>query len=255
MKNRVGSLTVPVPLLLRPRRSRTVPFGTGSIRSTALCRALSDSGSISPISGTSHRHRLRRPTTNTRMSVCKPGEMSAALMWCTRSPRLTPSSTRVGRSTRSVLLTEANRHARDPQVEERLVMLRHTAFDALEHHRPVNLPAAITATGGAGAPLRGVPVAELTPEALRAGLAQHGCVWVRGLIAPSRAEHLARGVDRALDGFDASESGAPTSTTSPWYAPFSPEPGRYRVGGRRSWVRAQWRGVDRRLPPHALRAL
>jgi hypothetical protein len=136
------------------------------------------------------------------------------------------------------LLTDTNRDASDPQLEERLVMARHEAFKAIDHLPPVELPSPIRAAPTSGAPLEPVPAEELAPELLRAGLAQHGCLWVRGLITPARAERLARGVDRALDGFDASASGAAADVTAPWYVPFSPEPGTYRVGGRRNWVRA-----------------
>ena len=146
---------------------------------------------------------------------------------------------REGRAVEAIrLLTEANRDAGDRRLEERLVVARHAAFKAVDHIPPVDLPAAISSAPRDGAPLQPVPAAELTPELLRAGLARHGCVWVRGLITRARAERLARGVDRALDGFDASASGAGVGDTSPWYVPFSPETGTYRVGGRRNWVRA-----------------
>ena len=61
---------------------------------------------------------------------------------------------------------------------------------------------------------------------------------VRELIPPARAEELAAGIDRALAAFDAGIEGAPASETSPWYMPFTPGSGTYRVGGRRGWMRA-----------------
>jgi hypothetical protein len=135
-------------------------------------------------------------------------------------------------------LTESNRRSPDPRVEERLVSLRHAAFDALDRRPIADPPAPIRAEDRDGEELRPIPAAEMTPEKLRTNLARYGCAWVRGLVPATRAEHLARGIDRALAGFDESTDGAPVSATTPWYAPFTPQPGRYRVGGRRNWVRA-----------------
>jgi hypothetical protein len=135
------------------------------------------------------------------------------------------------------LLTAANRRSRDPRLEERLVSLRHIAFDSLDRTRPRDLPQAIIPDPDPGA-LPELEVGELTPATLRGGLSRHGCVRVRGLIPRRRAEDLARGIDRALDGFDARAAGAATAQTSPWYVPFEPQAGRYRVGGRNKWVRA-----------------
>jgi hypothetical protein len=133
-------------------------------------------------------------------------------------------------------LTDANRRAPDARVEERLVGLRHTAFDAIDRRPPSDVPWPVTAR----APSGGLPelrAANLTAKTLRDGLAHEGCVFVPRLIPSARAETLARGIDRALAGFDASVS-SPSGSTSPWYAPFNPTVGRYRVGGRRNWVRA-----------------
>jgi hypothetical protein len=135
------------------------------------------------------------------------------------------------------LLSEANRRFRDPRYEERLVALRLAAFDSLDRTRPSHVPPAITAELGTGS-LQEFEAGELTPATLRGGLARHGCVLVRELISPTRAEGLAHGIDRVLAGFDEQAAGASAGSTSPWYAPFEPPAGRYRVGGRRTWVRA-----------------
>jgi len=134
-------------------------------------------------------------------------------------------------------LTEANRASRDPAIEERLVTLRHEVFATLSRQ----------ASHGAHIPVvREAPVAGLEPTApsdltvatLRRGLAQHGCVLVRGLVPAERAEALARGIDRALDAFDACSDRTGPGAAAPWYVPFTPRAGEYRVGGRRNWVRA-----------------
>ncbi len=132
------------------------------------------------------------------------------------------------------LLTEANRRHRDPVVEARLVDLRHRAFDAIGR-RPARRPNP--------SPRHRDPSARSAHDRRRPRLAtvremaSQGCVLVRGLIPPERAEQLARGIDRALAGFDADEPG-PAGATGSWYVPFTPIPGRHQVVGRRNWVRA-----------------
>ena len=49
---------------------------------------------------------------------------------------------------------------------------------------------------------------------------------------------LVDGIDAALSGCDAGLDGAPEEETAPWFVPFTPKPGKYRVAGRRGWVRA-----------------
>jgi hypothetical protein len=135
------------------------------------------------------------------------------------------------------LLTRANRAQSDPAIEARLVTLRHDAF-ASRALRPLeSLPAEVTADG-AGVPFAATDRDALSVETLRRGLARHGCVLVRGLIPRPRAEALAEGIDRALDAFDACAEESGPKAAPPWYVPFSPGSGTYRVGGRRKWVRA-----------------
>jgi hypothetical protein len=135
------------------------------------------------------------------------------------------------------LLMGANRSHPDPAIEERLVTLRHEAFASRSLQPPGSSPAEVVAEP-ASRPFAAIDPGDLTVEVLRGGLAQHGCVLVRGLVTHPRTEALADGIDRALHAFDtcAAESG-PTEA-SPWYVPFSPRSGTYRVGGRRNWVRA-----------------
>lgn len=136
------------------------------------------------------------------------------------------------------LLTDANRRSPDPAIEEHLVSLRHAAFETLDRQLPTDLLPPVTAAEGSPPPLAAVSVADLTAEALRSGLARNGCVWVRGLASEAQVATLADGIDRALGGFDEVAAGAEATATSPWYVPFAPQPGKYRTGGRRNWVRA-----------------
>jgi len=134
-------------------------------------------------------------------------------------------------------LSATNRAAPNPSTEQRLVMLRHEAFDP-DVAPPRTLPEPIRAATDDPGPLRPLAPDELDIDSLRAGLARHGCVHVRGMLDTALVERLVDGIDRALAACDAGLAGAPVSETTPWYAPFTPPPGRYRIGGRRSWIRA-----------------
>lgn len=144
------------------------------------------------------------------------------------------------------LLSEANRRERSTAIERRLVSIRHEAFDAVERRSIDDLPAAVRAAPERAATLPDTSPSDLTVTSLHDGLAEHGCVLVRGLIPPERAARLADGIDRALAGFDSAVADdAAASASAPdhadddgWYAPFTPRAGTYRVGGRRQWVRA-----------------
>ena len=132
------------------------------------------------------------------------------------------------------LLTAVNRSAPDRALEEELVRLRHLAFDQLPLGGATGAPI-VPAPDGPGL-LEREP-AELSLELVGADLARHGCVLVRGLLGADQVARLVDGIDRAFDAFDAGLAGAPVGDTSPWYAPFTPQPGRYRIGGRKRWMR------------------
>jgi hypothetical protein len=135
------------------------------------------------------------------------------------------------------LLTRANRGRRDPSVEERLVALRHEELTERSHPQPDSSPPEVVAQPATG-PLTATPPHELTVDALRHGLAHHGCVLVRGLIPRRRAEALAHGIDTALQAFDDCEADPERTSAPPWFVPFRPKAGNYRTGGRLAWVRA-----------------
>lgn len=130
---------------------------------------------------------------------------------------------------------------RSPELEARLVELRHVGFGATpppaapSFHPPQPAP---TAEPGV---LMEVEATELSLATLRAGLSQSGCLLVRNLIAPDRAAELVAGIDRALLAFDEAEAAgidAATGDLAGWFTQFKPSAGDYRVGGRRKWVRA-----------------
>ena len=134
-------------------------------------------------------------------------------------------------------VTESNRAARDAHLEEELVVLRHEAFATIERAAPPDR-LAISAVPVNDAPLPEFAARDVTPTLVRSEFARHGCVLIRGLISADHAAALTEGIDRALAAFDAGLDGAPKTETSPWYAPFTPTAGKYRIGGRRNWMRA-----------------
>ncbi len=134
-----------------------------------------------------------------------------------------------------VVATAANRIAPETRLEKFLVRVRHEAFGKLAHPAPLVAPAPIqTDAPPPNEPLPALSPAELTPERLHAGLARHGCVWVKGLVPPARVERLVAGIDAALAGCDAFLAGAAPAETAPWFSPFKPVPSEdgYRIGGR-----------------------
>lgn len=150
------------------------------------------------------------------------------------------------------VLTQANRQVRDGWLEERLVKLRHAAFETLdraqgraswppEYDDP--FPEAV------GHPPE-IEVSDLTSETLGGGITNHGCLLVRGLLSPWWIDRMVGDIDRAIDAYDEGTRGAPAADTTPWFVPFVPnEP--YSVGAARNWVR-QGGGVWTVDSPRAL---
>jgi hypothetical protein len=135
-------------------------------------------------------------------------------------------------------LTEANGELRDPEVELRLVQLRHAAYATVRAQPgpsswPVVEPGDDLVPGGA--PVIGAD--ELTPEVLSTGIQKHGCLHVRKLVPEDRVDRLVEGIDRAIEGHDAHTGGGGAGST-PWYAPFVPD-AEYAaaVKRKRKWVR------------------
>ena len=122
-------------------------------------------------------------------------------------------------------LTAENRGRRDPAIDEKLVQIRHNAFPELDATPLAVWPPAFTDPfpDVEGRPPEVTP-AELTPAVLGGAIHHHGCLLVRGLFSADRAATLVADTDRAFEARDRFEAGAPASKTSPWYAPFAPDP-------------------------------
>jgi Phytanoyl-CoA dioxygenase (PhyH) len=146
------------------------------------------------------------------------------------------------------VLADTNRVAHDPALEELLVQLSHEGFRELRR-RAIEFVPPSRSPDPVG-PLTELAPADLTPATLRHGLSEHGCVLIRELVPPARVAGLVTGIDRALGAFDAGIAGTPVEDTRPWYVPFEPAAGEYRVGGRRNWVRkggAMWTADSPRM--------
>jgi hypothetical protein len=144
---------------------------------------------------------------------------------------------RAGRRMEAIeLLTSANRSSRDARLEQRLVQLRHRAFDDLirapaNDEWPPDVPDLF-------ADVQGIPevaASQLSGFTLRSGILRHGCLLVRGLVPPARIELLKSDIDKALEACAAHATGAPVGETAPWYVPFIAAP-HYSVGDARLFV-------------------
>lgn len=118
-------------------------------------------------------------------------------------------------------LTEANRLRRSAAVERRLVRLRREAFAHLDRSLPPPpWPPVVPdeAPDAPSGPLIVTP-AQLTGGAIRTGLQRHGCVLVRGLVPPARAQRLRAAIERTFDAFDEDQAGRRTAETAAWFDP------------------------------------
>ncbi|MDW3220237.1 MAG: phytanoyl-CoA dioxygenase family protein [Acidimicrobiales bacterium] len=127
---------------------------------------------------------------------------------------------------------EALRGGADPALESLLVELRHEAFFQAAPPVPVAVEPE-PPRPRSGADLPELARDELTADALRDGIATHGCVLVRGLIDESEAGELRDGIDRTFAAFDDRQAGHRDPDDAPWFTPFTPSVGDYRIGGRK----------------------
>lgn len=136
------------------------------------------------------------------------------------------------------LLTEVNRRERRVEIDRALVRLRRQAGGALALEARVP-PAPLPAREGDGQVME-VDAADLTVAAVRDGWATCGCLLVRGLISPARADHLRAGMDAALAAYDEAIAGS-DEVDPGWYDPL-PMPDRSASGMTDEVHRAFLRG-------------
>jgi phytanoyl-CoA dioxygenase PhyH len=131
------------------------------------------------------------------------------------------------------LLSDANRARRDPAIEQRLVHLRHDAFDDLSIASGLDVWPPEAPDLFPGTVLPEVEPRDFTSETLRSGLVRHGCLKVRGLVSPARVEQLRNDIDNTMHAFEAWESDA--STDPAWFVPFATDRDP-ALGNVRRWV-------------------
>jgi hypothetical protein len=130
-------------------------------------------------------------------------------------------------------LTAQNRQRRDPQVERRILKLRHQAGIEMTNNGadPAGYPEpAFDSLPGDGLPE--VTATEMTPELLRAAVLRNGALLVRGLVDAADAGRLADKIDRAFDAREAKQGGE--EPEAGYYSPFVPEAGFSLI--TRGWV-------------------
>jgi hypothetical protein len=130
-------------------------------------------------------------------------------------------------------LTRANHRVRSPEVDRRLVRLRHDAFQQIEALRPTAWPPSLQDPRPQTADLVEVSADELTPAILGGAIVHHGSVLVRGLLPRSTAAHLAGQTDLAFDAQErwrerVESNASEGDSAEPWFEPFSPDP-RYAI--------------------------
>ena len=147
-----------------------------------------------------------------------------------------------GRSTDELLaeiedLSRRNREGRDPDLETRLVLLRHAAGIRLLETAPGGArypePAFDQLPDGNGE-LAGITPDQLTPEIVRAGILRDGCLLVRGVVNPDVAAGLVDQIQSAFEAREALQAGG--SADAGYYHEFVPDPRYVGEEGGRDWV-------------------
>ncbi len=137
-----------------------------------------------------------------------------------------------------------NRRHRSPENDQRLVELRHRAFDELVAVRPAEpgpWPPAWSRQplGSRQVPradgLAAVVPGEVDADAVGRGIQSHGCLLLPGLVGPAKVAALRTGIDEAFAAREAADAAeGPKPTVGP-YAPFRPAPP-HRIGPKRIWA-------------------
>lgn len=120
-------------------------------------------------------------------------------------------------------LTAQNRDRRDPEIERRILRLRHLAgIEMIKDNggSPDYPEPAFESLTGDGLPEVGP--GDVTPELLRAAMLRNGALLIRGLIDREDALRLADKIDRAFEAREAKKAGE--APDPGYYSPFTAEP-------------------------------
>jgi hypothetical protein len=134
-------------------------------------------------------------------------------------------------------LSARNRVEPDHVTEEQLVRRRLEAFAALDRtpRSVASWPPVVDDVFGDRTGPPEITRDELSATLLHAAIQHHGCLLVRGLLAPASIERLVDDVERAFAAFDESERVVPDAAdplvpVPPWFVPFEPGPGELVIG-------------------------
>jgi hypothetical protein len=133
-------------------------------------------------------------------------------------------------------LSRRNRERRDPEIERRVLRLRHEAGLQMAESgtaEPPHDPAPRFDLLPAGSGVPEVAPAELNAELLRAAVLRSGSLLVRGLLDPDHALGLAQEIDLAFQAWET--KGAGGSPPDGYYDEFQPDP-RFNLAAERGWV-------------------
>ncbi len=144
-------------------------------------------------------------------------------------------------------LTRSNREQRDPQVERRLLKLRHLAGASLlsDPTEGKDAPEPAFDRLPQNSDLPEIAPDDLTGGLLRAAILRNGCLLVRGLVAEDRALGIAEEIEDAFRIRDAVAAGEADSNE--YYEEFEPDPPFAPIGDR-PWIErgeACWRSTRR----------
>ena len=132
-------------------------------------------------------------------------------------------------------LNVARRATPDPELDQRLLSVRHRAGLAMVgQDQPGGEPPAPDLKrfqNGAGVPE--VQRDELSPAVLRGAMLSRGCLLVRGMVDPSRASEFRDEIERALAARDAAQAGEPSADG--YFDEFVADE-RYQLGAHRAMV-------------------
>jgi len=124
------------------------------------------------------------------------------------------------------VLMASNARRPAPQLEERLVELRHAAATAAAPTEPPSGAWPVPEPDRFDGPgLPEVAVDDLAVDVLRAAMVHRGGLLVRGLLDEPTARRLLDDVRRSFDAAAAWVAGAVPADTTPWYVPFAADDG------------------------------
>ena len=137
------------------------------------------------------------------------------------------------------LLHSANRKLQSPEVEKRLVDLRHEAFFHQTFKSKFETwPPKISDRFNQSAGIPEISNSQFIGEVLRDGVFTHGSIIVRGLLGESDINLLRAGIQETYKHHDLHSSGASIEETRPWFVPFVPSKSLSQEVIDRTWYRS-----------------